>query len=203
MLVGSLLNKSFLYHLPLTHIQSAWLYSSLLPEKAFLGAAFSDGDSQEVHGDICHGHCVQTGETGGPGRGRARGLVAGGLGLRGGDGSLLPGQTEILRLVSLVFCGAAGPRNRPPGQTSSPVLSLVHIWRTERAAVKQTRVPPRAAVLGRYRGLLLKPPGQLDEAVIRRLSAVEQASGRAGHTVRPLLLRRPPAFGVRLILVVM
>lgn len=45
-------------------------YSSFISEKAFVRAVLSDGDCQEVHGHIGHGHSVQVGERGFPGRGR-------------------------------------------------------------------------------------------------------------------------------------
>lgn len=175
-------------------------YSSFLSEKAFLRSALSHGYCQEVHGDICHGHSVQVGVTGGPGRDWSRGLIMDGLGLCGADSRLFPGQTALFHLMSAVFCRAAGPRNRHPAQTFSPVSPLItfqHIW-TECAAVRQPCVSLLAAVFGCYRGLLLKPPSQLDEAVIWRLSVMKQASGHVGQTVWHRLLQWPAPFGVRL-----
>lgn len=42
-------------------------YSFVVFEEAFVRAALSDGDCQEVQGDIGYGHSVQVSETGGPG----------------------------------------------------------------------------------------------------------------------------------------
>lgn len=97
-----------------------------------------------------------------------------GLGLWGDDSGWVPGQAALLHLVAAVLGGVrqlAGPRARHPAQTVSPVAPLIAftpIW-TEGAGVRQARVPQvslLAAGFGCYRGLLLKPLGQLDEAVV-------------------------------------
>lgn len=104
--------------------------------------------------------------------------------------------------MSPVLCGGlqlSGLRNGQPGRATSPVparVAFAHVW-TERAAVGQPRVSLPAAGLGRDRGLLLEPPGQLHEAVVRRLSVMVQASGRFVQTLRRRLLQ-PGALGVRL-----
>lgn len=69
-----------------------------------------------------------------------------------------------------------------PAQTVSPVslwIPFMHAW-TEGARVRQPRVFLLTVGFRRDRGLLLKPLGQLQEAVIRRLSVMMQASGHDG-----------------------
>lgn len=56
-------------------------YSSFIFEEAFVRAALSDGDCQEVQGDIGYGHSVQVSETGGPGWGWMLGGFVDGIGV--------------------------------------------------------------------------------------------------------------------------
>ena len=158
------------------NISYSCTHSSFLSEEAFVRAALSDGDRHQVQCDVRHGHSVQAGESGGPHRGR----VTGGLGLSG---------HVLLPLVPQL------QRDRHAAQTVSPHVSPL-VW-IERAGVGQACVPRvslRAAGFGRDRGLLLEPLGQLEEAVVRRLSVVVvvQPSGHFG------LLHHPAPFGVRL-----
>lgn len=98
-----------------------------------------------------------------------------GFGLCGDGGWLLfPGQTARLQLVTPVLCGVlelTGLRSRYSAQKVSPVPHLIvftRIW-VERAGVRQARAPQvslLAAGFGCYSGPVLKPLGQLDEAVV-------------------------------------
>lgn len=133
-------------------------HSSFLSEKAFLRAALSHRDRQQVHGDVSHGHGVQGGEAGGPGR-------------------VVVGEAQRCRAALLPPVGlqsVAVPRPPELRLSASPVRPRVaspHIW-TDDAAVPQSRAPHAslATGFGRDRGLLPEPPGQLNETVIRRLS---------------------------------
>lgn len=168
----------------------ALVCSSLPSEEALVRAALPHRHRQEVHGDVGHRHGVHVGVTRRPGRGRSRGRgVVEGLGLQRRDESRA--RPALLHLLeSPVLLG-------PPARATSPVLAPAHIW-IERAAAGEARVPLLAAGLGCYRGLLLEPLGELQEAVVRGFSVVVQAAGGFGQTVRQRLLQQPVAFDARL-----
>lgn len=182
----------------LVHYLDAYISkrSSFLSEEAFVRAALSDCDCQEVHGDVRHRHSVHVGETGDPGRGWTS---RHGLGPRGAESGL---RRTLLRSVSPVFLRALRPpvlRNtRHVAAPARPLVTPPRVWAECAAQSRTAHESLFAAGFGGYRGLLLKPLGQLDEAVIRRLSVMVQASGHFGQTVRRRLLQQSAPFDVRL-----
>lgn len=184
MFVSSLLNDIY-----------ALVSSSLPSEEALVRAALPHRHRQEVHGDVGHRHGVHVGVTRRPGRGRTSGRgVVEGLGLqRRDERRARPALRHLLE--SPVLLGL--PVLRRPARATSPVLASAHIW-IERAAAGQARLPLLPAGLGCYRGLLLKPLGELLEAVVRGFSVVVQAAGGFGQTVWQRLLQQPAAFDARL-----
>lgn len=188
-----------MYLYAVTETQSS--YSSLLSEKAFVRAALSDRDCQQVHGDVRHRHSVHVGETGGPGWPCGRGRIVDGLSLCGDDSRSRTALWHPVSPVFFVVLRYPGLVDRRP--TTSPARHLVtfpYIW-TIRAAVGHPGASGMFLLTVRFgcnRGLLLKPLGQLHEAVIWRLTVVMHAPGHFGQTVSLRLLEEPAPFGERL-----
>lgn len=148
--------------------------SSLASEEAVCRAALPDRDRQEVHRDVRHRHRVQAAKRGGPG------LALGGL-------------RSLLQPVGFV--------GRP--QPISPALRLA--WTRAPAGgggepPRMPRLPPGFRCDG---GLLLEPPGQLEEALVRRLPVTERGLfARAVPRLVKELRLAPPLSGEPRVLLV-